>query len=103
MSNLIQNILSLEDQAEEVLASAHVEAEATAQEAKAQIRAIQEEVAAGVEKRVAAFREEAERRHGQELEEEKKTFREDLASIADVPSAVIEQQVQHVMRYFREL
>ena len=103
MSNLIQNILTLEDKAEEVLASAHAEAEATAKEAKAQIQAIQEEVAAGVEKRVAAFREDAERRHGQELEEEKNTFQVSLAAITDVPSEVIEQQVRQVIRYFREL
>ena len=103
MKSLVESILSLEEEANGVLESIHAEAEAIEEDTAAKIQAIQDEAAANVAQRVAAFREQATKKHEQDIADAARESQQALHAVAQVSGDLIQTQAQHIVQAFCEL
>ena len=86
MASLIENILSIENQANEIVAKAHAESKALEKGALAEIQRVRQEIDAQTEQRIEAFRKDAEQKHQATLAAEKEEAARRLAgSIGWIP------------------
>ena len=103
MASVIEGVLSIEKQADEIVAAARqqaLEVELQAKEAVARRRAeLEGETAA----RIAALRREAEAKHRVELEQAEAELREALAALDRLDGRVLDSQAAAVVARFREL
>lgn len=101
MKSLIEDILSLESQANQLVEDARAKAKGLDKEADAEIRRIQEQVAASVEQRTAAFRADAERKTQDELARAQAEHAQALAGLDRISDAAVQQHAQRVVARFR--
>lgn len=102
MKSLIDDILTLEDQANGLLDGARATAKEIEKAAAAKQAAIQQEIMADVERRVGEFRSEAERKHQEDLAQAKAEHQAALAALEQVAATVITEQAEAVVAQFRE-
>lgn len=103
MKSLIDDILSLEGEANSVLERARVQAKDLEKGAEAQMAAIQEEVRAAAEQRIAQYRAEAEKKHQADLAQARSSNERALKSIEQISESAVAGQVRRVVARFREL
>lgn len=94
--SLIENVLSLEAQAKQVVESAAAEAKRLETAAEEQVAAVRAEVAAAVERRVAEFRTGAEARVGEELKKADEDYSAARARLDQIPAGKITEQARAV-------
>jgi hypothetical protein len=94
--SLIENVLSLEAQANQVVESAAAEAKRLETAAEEQVAAVRAEAAAAVERRVAEFRTGAEAKVGEELKKADEDYRAAQARLDQIPAEKITEQVKAV-------
>jgi F0F1-type ATP synthase membrane subunit b/b' len=94
--SLIENVLSLETQANQVVESAKAEAQRMEASAEEQAAAARAEVAASVERRTAAFRADAEAKVAQELKKADEEHSAARARLDQIPAERIAGQVKAV-------
>jgi len=102
MASLIENILSLEKQADEIVANTRTEAKAEEKKAADEIEAIRQQVEADVDARIAAFRQEAEAQHQQDVLDAERAATGALAALDNIDDGVIKTQVDRIVNRFRE-
>lgn len=103
MNSLIDNILSLEGEANSVLDRARAQAKEIEKDAEVQVAAIQEEVRTAAEQRIAQYRAEAEKKHQADLVQARAGHERALKSIEQISESAVAAQVQRVVARFREL
>jgi len=103
MKSLIDNILTLEIQANEILESRRKQAKELDKEAEAKVQADRQAIAAQVEQRVAAFRAQAEQKHKDDLAAAEAAFKQALAKIEGVSAQVIQKHAERIVARFREI
>ena len=94
--SLIENVLTLEAQANQVVESARAEAKRLEAEAEKRIAEARAEVGAAVDRRVAAFRADAEARVAGELQSADGEFRAAGEKLARIPAEKVGEQVRAV-------
>ncbi len=94
--SLIENVLSLETQANQVVEAAKAEAKRLEAAAEEQVAAARAEVAASVERRTAAFRADAEAKVAQELQKADEEYRAARVRLDQIPAEKIAGQVKAV-------
>ncbi|MCC6694633.1 MAG: hypothetical protein IT365_03280 [Candidatus Hydrogenedentes bacterium] len=103
MSTLIENILSLEQEASAMVAKAHEEALALAQQAEEQIQAHRAAVAEETGRRIEAYRSQTQVRHEEEVVEANERYAKAAESIEQVPQAALRKQIELIANTFRGL
>ncbi len=103
MNALIDTILSVENEANQLLEKARAEAKALEKKAAADIAALQQEMADKVVQKVAAFRETAERRHAEAAANEEQAGKQAVAALDTIPEAAISKQVNMIVARFCEI
>jgi hypothetical protein len=102
MESLIQNILSIENQANEILEKARGESREREKSALDQIAAIQQEIAGQVEARVGVFREAAEKQHKDDVAQAQAESQRALSAIDHIGQDVINRHVDRVVARYLE-
>lgn len=101
MSSLVQNILALEQEASAVVARAHEQAARIAKEADETIRSQRSALLQDSEARVEAYRTNASERFDAEKSAAESSHIAVMASIEQVPSSRIQQQVNRIVNAFK--
>ena len=94
--SLIDNVLSLEAQANQVVEAAKAEAKRLEADTEKRIANVRAEVAAGVDRRVADFRADAEARITRELKAAEEEFRAAGEKLGRIPADKVGGQVKAV-------
>ncbi|MBP8131881.1 MAG: hypothetical protein KA184_20070 [Candidatus Hydrogenedentes bacterium] len=103
MKSLIDDILTLESEANAALEEARARAKEIEKTADQRIGQAQDEVQAVVERRLAQFRAEAEKKHQEALAQARAEHEQALKKLEQVPASVLDEQVRRVVARFREL
>ena len=103
MKSLIDDILSLEGQANTVLEDARAKVKDIEKGADAQIASIQEQVRTATDQRIAQYRAEVEKKHQEDLAQARVEQERALKAIEQVPEASVAAQVRRVVARFREI
>jgi len=103
MNSLIDNVLSLENDASTIIEKARVEAKELEKRVSNDITKIQQESQAMLEKKLVSFREEAGRRHEQEVAQQAIKAQQMLEKVDSIPAALIEKQIEKIVNRFREI
>lgn len=102
MASLIEQALSLEKTADEIVANAHAEAKAEEKKAEKEIEQMRAELQAEVGERIAAFRKEAQNRHEQHVAQAGQAAQEAAEAVEGIAEDAIQQQVARIVARFRE-
>lgn len=81
MASLIENVLSIENQANEIIAKAQAESKNLEKTALAEIERVRQEIDAQTEQRIEAFRADTAKTHEATLAQEKQLAEEQMASL----------------------
>jgi F0F1-type ATP synthase membrane subunit b/b' len=103
MESLVQNILSLENQANDLLEKARADAREHEKSAADKIAEIQQEISAQVESRVADFRAKAEQQHQEDVAQAQAESQRALAAVDHIGQEVIARHVDSVVARYLEL
>lgn len=103
MDSLIDRLLKLEGEAGAVIDKARAEAKELEKQTNADIAAMRKEVSVGVDRKSAAFREEALQRYEADAAQQKQEAEKVIESIGRVPEELISRQVEKVVARFREI
>ena len=103
MESLVQNIMSLENQANDLLEKARADAGDREKSAADKIAEIQQEIAAQVESRVAEFRASAEQQHQEDVAQAQVESQRALAAVDQIGQEVIARHVDSVVARYLEL
>lgn len=101
MASLIENVLSLEQEADAIIAAAHAEARQIEERAEMELRARRETLEAEAAARLAAFREEAVARHREELAKAEQEAESAAASVRNLDKQALERQADKVVGRFK--
>jgi len=102
MASLIDSITAIEEQANNLISKAHAEAKETEKSTENEIRVIQEEMAATVQSRAAAYRQEAEGRHRAAVAKAETEAQAALAAVDSIKPEVIREQARCIVARFCE-
>jgi len=103
MSSLVQSILTIENEASNVVARAHEEAAALAKQADEKIAAQRAALAEETARRIEEFRKSAAERHEKDLAGAEAAHRAALDAIDQIPQSRIQQEVDRIIDAFRGL
>ncbi|MBI4556826.1 MAG: hypothetical protein HY706_04520 [Candidatus Hydrogenedentes bacterium] len=102
MPSLVENVLSIEEQADQLVAEAQRAAKDLERQAEVEVDALRRELASGTDQRVAAYRQEAEARHRQALATAEAEFQAALCALEGIPQEVIRRQVDRIVSRLRD-
>ncbi len=100
---LVENILSLENEADRIVAEAHAEAEEMEKAALLEAEAYRRKLAEETDKKVLAFQKEAEEKHQRSVADVQKELARALTAVDQIESAVLKRQVDRIITKFSEL
>jgi len=102
MQSLIDNIIALENEADEQIEKARAEAQKIRAAAEEELRLYREELARELEQRLKEMRQSAEKQFQQAVTDEEQRSKEALNTIANIPQNIIQSQIDRVLSRFRE-
>lgn len=102
METLVDKVLSLEKEADAILAKAGMDAEEIARKAEADASAYRQKMAEEMSRRLTVFRKQAEEKHAQALAEAEAELRAGLEALDRLPALAIEKAVNRIVSRFRE-
>lgn len=100
MPALIDNILSLEQQANDIVAKAHADAKAVSARADCEIEDMRKRLIADTDARLSAYSAETEERRKRDLAEVESELRASLAAIDGIAPSTIQQFAARVAEAF---
>lgn len=103
MNSLIDKLVSVESDANALIEQAKNEAKTIEKRVKDDIEAIQRELDAGLEQKIAAFRVEAQKRYEGEAQLQAEKARQMLAELDKIPASSVAAQVEKLVTRFREI
>jgi len=101
MASLIEDVLSIENQANEIVSKAQEEARSIEKSAEAEIDRIRAEIDDEVDGRIAAYRRDAEQKQSEALEKEKAEAATRLSELDRLDQALMEKLSGMVVKEFR--
>jgi hypothetical protein len=102
MANLVENIVSLENEADSIVAQAHVKAKETEQSTIAEIEAYRRKLANETEQKVSAFLRETEEKHQLSIAEAQKELVQALSAMDQIPGGILRKQIDRIVTRFSE-
>ncbi len=100
---LVENILSLEKEADQIVAEAHAEAKEIERSALLEAEADRRKLTEETDKKVLAFQKETEKKHEHSVAEVQKELARALTAIDQIQSAVLKRQIDRIISKFSEL
>ncbi len=100
---LVENILSLENEADRIVAEAHAEAKEMEKSAVLEAEADRRRLTEEADRKVLAFQKETEERHQRSIAEVQKELTRALTVIDQIESAVLKRQIDRIITKFSEL
>jgi hypothetical protein len=102
MANLVDNIVSLENEADSIVAQARVKAKETEQAAIAEMGAYRRKLAEETEQKVSAFLREMEEKHQRSIAEAQKELVQALNAMDQIPGGISRKQIDRIITRFSE-
>ena len=102
MATLVDDIVALEREADGIIAQAQAEARQLEEAAHSEITAFRQVIARQVDERVAAFRDETEKRHRKAVAQAESEVSLALKAIDETPEEVLKKQVDRIIVRFCE-
>lgn len=103
MSSLIENVLTLEREANDLVAVAQRQAQQFDKDTASQMEGVRNELAAATDQRVEAFRHEAETRHERGLEQAEREHQEAAAALDAIGAPQVQRCAEQVVAKFHEV
>ena len=103
MASLIENVVSLEAQANKIIEIAHSQAKDIENGAEVELRAQQAALEEEVTRRLDAFRQAGEARHEEELHAAEREFAAAIEAVDRLDVRAVQAQVDRVLAQFKEL
>ena len=103
MANLVEGIVSLEKEADAIVAQAHAEAKELEKSAIAEIEAYRRELVERTDQKTLVFQEEMKGRHERSVAEAEKDLARALEAIDRIAGDVLREQIDRIVRRFSEL
>jgi|GEM_PF-1744024 len=103
MTSLVEEIASLENEADSIVARARTEAEEIEKSALAEVEAYRRKLAGDMEMKISAFQREMEEKHKVSADEAERELRQALGTIDQIPDNVIRAQINRIVNRFSEL
>jgi hypothetical protein len=99
---LVENIVSLENEADSIVAQARAEAKEIEQSAVAEIEAYRRQLAEETEQKIFAFQGETEGKHKHSIAEAEKELAQVLAAVDQILGSVLREQIDRIITRFSE-
>lgn len=103
MNSLIERVLSVEDEAADIIEKARTEAKELEKQVKACIVQIHNDSRIKMEERMATFRTEALRRHEEALANQEIRARKAVEAVKSIPDDLLKKHVEKIVNRFREM
>jgi len=103
MAALVEDVVSLEKEADVIVAQAYSEAKELEQLAIAEAEAYRRKLAEETDQKVLAFQKEMEEKHKRSVSEMEKELVQTLSSMDQLPDGRLREQVEKIVTKFREL
>jgi hypothetical protein len=103
MANLVENIVSLENEADSIVAQAQAEGKEIEQSAIGEVEAYRRQLAEETEQKISAFQREAEKKHQRSAAEIEKELAQALNAVDQIEGAALKQQIDKIVSKFGEL
>lgn len=103
MASLVEDILSIEKRADQIVSESRAEAAAIEKEAEAEIESIKRDLAAKTGARVEAYRREAEARGAQDAAVIDREAHAMLAAVEGIAEDLVQKQAERIVTRFRGL
>ncbi len=102
MAPLVEDVVSLEKEADSIVARARAEAKESEKIAVAEAEAYRQKLAEETDQRISAFQKEMEERHRGGLADAEKDLARALDAVDRIPGKVLEEQVNKIVTKFGE-
>ncbi len=102
MAPLVEDVVSLEKEADSIVAQAHAEAKALEKLALAEAEAYRRKVAEETDRKILAFQKEMEEKHRRDVAEAEKDLTQALDAVDRIPDKALEEQINKIVTKFGE-
>jgi hypothetical protein len=99
---LVENILSLENEADSIVAQARAEAKEIEQSAIVEVEAYRRQLAEETEQKISAFEKKTEERHKHSIGEAEKELAQALDAVDQILGGVLREQIDRIITRFSE-
>jgi len=99
---LVENIVSLENEADSIVAQARVEVKEIEQSAIVEVEAYRRQLAEETEQKISAFQRETEEKHNYSIAEAEKELAQALDAVDQISGSVLREQIDRVITRFSE-
>ena len=99
---LVENIVSLENEADSIVAQARAEAKELEQSAIAEVEAYRRQLAEETDQKISAFQGETEERHKHSIAEAEKELAQVLDAVGQISGSVLREQIDRIITRFSE-
>lgn len=103
MAALVEDVLSLEKEADAIVAQARAEAKELEKLAIAEAETYRRKLAEETDQKVSAFQKEIEEKHKGSVAETEKELVQTLSSVDQLPDGRLKEQIEKIVSKFREL
>ncbi len=103
MATLVEDVVSLEKEANAVVTQAHAEAKELEKLAVAEADAFRRKLGEETEQKILAFQKEAEERYEGSVAETEKDLTRRLSAIDEIDSRAVKEQIEKIVTQFGEL
>ena len=102
MAPLVEDVVSLEKEADAIVAQARAEAKELEKLAVAEAEAYRQKRAEETDRKISAFQKEAEEKHQRSVAETEKDLARDLNAIDEIPGHSLKEQIHKIVSKFGE-
>ena len=102
MQTLVENVMSLEREADSILAQARVDAKEVEKKAQAEAEAHRLKLVEATEQKVSAFQKETREKHQRDIAEAEKDLARALEAVDQISDGVLKEQVDRIVTRFSE-
>ena len=102
MAALVEEIVSLENEADSIVAQARAEAIEVEQSAIVEVEAYRRQRAKETEQKISAFQKETEEKHRHSIAEAEKELAQTLDAVDQISGSVLREQIDRIITRFSE-
>jgi hypothetical protein len=99
---LVENIVSLENEADSIVAQARTEAKEIEQSVAAEVEVYRRQLAEETEQKVSVFQRETEEKHKHSIAEAEKELAQVLDAVGQISGSVLREQIDRIITRFSE-
>jgi hypothetical protein len=102
MSSLVEKIVSLENEADSIVAAAHAEAQELEKSAAADIEAYRRKLSEDTEAKVSLFQKQMEEKHKASVVEAEEELVRALGAVGQIADDILKEQIDRIINKFSE-